>query len=235
MPTKTLADVRLIMSGLIQDTAGKLAVTTRNQAIQAAVKLHSTLVPAKKFQIVTGVRNDTVRTPTGWIDEVSQIIQIEYPLGNRPPTYLEEEDFQVIPAVTGSTAYRLLFVSHSIGSAEQVGVRFSAPHKLGVTANQNTIPDHHVDGLAYLSAHLACNQLAGFHTQSNDSGIQADSVNHQQKNSHYLNLSKAYKQYYFDFFKIDERGMAKAASINIDIDRKFQWGDDMFYHPRRWR
>jgi hypothetical protein len=235
MPTKVLSDMRLIMSGLIQDHAGKLSVTTRNQAIDSAVKLHDANVPAKKFQIVTGASNSLVKTPTGWVNEVSSILQIEYPLGNRPPTNLEEEDFQVIPLPTGSYAYKILLINHAPTASESIGVRFTAPHKLGATASQNTIPDPHINAVAHLSAHIACNQLAAFFSQSGDSGINADSVNHQQKLPNYLQLAKAYMTYYCSFFKIDEKGFAKAATVNVDIDRNFQFGSQFFYHPRKWR
>jgi hypothetical protein len=235
MPTKVLSDARLIMSGLIQDQVGKLNVTTRNQAIDSAVKLHDVNEPAKKFQIVTGASNGLVKTPTGWVNEVSNILQIEYPLGDRPPTYLEEEDFQVIPMPTGSYAYKIYLTNDTPTASEQIGVRFTAPHKLGATAAQNTIPDPHVNALAHLAAHVACEQLAAFYSQSGDSNWGADSVNHQQKLPNYLQLSKSYFNYYCSFFKISPEGFVKAATVNVDIDRRYQWGGDFFYHPKRWR
>ena len=235
MPTKTFSDVRAIMSGLIQDSAGKLSVTTRNQAIRQALGLHAQNVPANKFQYVTGTTNDTVKTPTGWADEVSQISVLEYPINQRPPVFLEEEDFQVIQTPTASTAYRILFINSVPSSTALVGVRFSAPHYLGVTAAQNTIPDSHIDAVANLAAHIACTQLSAFYSQQGDNLISADSVNNQQKTPNYLQLSKVFMNYYTKFFKIDEAGFTRAASINIDIDRKFQWGSDFFYHNKRWR
>jgi hypothetical protein len=235
MPTKTLSDMRLIVSGLIQDVAGKLSVTSRNQAIAAAVKLHSNNVPARKFQVVTGASNGVVRTPTGWVHDVSEILQIEYPLGRRPPEYLQEDQFRVIPMPTGSAPYKIYLTDSTPTASEPIGVRFTTPHTFGATASQNTIPDHHVDAVAHLAAHIACNQLAAFYSQSGDSGIQADSVNHQQKLPNYLQLAKAYVSHYMAFFKISEAGFVKAASVLVDIDRKTSWGDDLFYHPKRRR
>ncbi len=235
MPTKTFSDVRLIMSGLIQDAAGKLSVTTRNQAINSALGLHAQNIPAIKYQQVTGTTNDTVKTPTGWSDEVSQIIKLEYPINERPPVFLEEEDFQVIQTPTASTAYRILFINAVPSSTARVGVRFTAPHFLGITAAQNTIPDAHIDAVANLAAHVACTQLSAFYSQQGDNLISADSVNNQSKNPNYLQLAKVFMNYYTKFFKIDEQGFAKAASIIVDVDRKFQWGADFFYHSKRWR
>ena len=235
MPTKTFADVRAIMSGLIQDAAGKLTVTTRNQAIRQAIGLHAQNIPAIKFQIITGVSDGCARTPTGWVDEVSQIKQLEFPLNDRPPIYLEEEDFQVIAAATAATPYRILFINSTPAATAPFGVRFTAPHHLGATASQNTIPDHHIDAVASLAAHVACTQLSAFYSQQGDNTIQADSVNNQQKNPNYLQLSKVFMSYYTKFFKIDEHGFTKAASLSVDIDRKFQWGADFFYHSKRWR
>ncbi len=235
MPTKTFADVRAIMSGLIQDHVGKLSVTTRNQAIRQALGLHAQNIPAIKFQQVTGTTNDTVKTPTGWADEVSQIIKVEYPINLRPPEFLEEEDFQVIQTPTATTAYRILFINSVPSSTARIGVRFSAPHYLGATASQNTIPDAHIDAVANLAAHVACTQLSAFYSQQGDNLISADSVNNQQKTPNYLQLSKVFMNYYTKFFKIDEAGFAKAASVIVDVDRKFSWGTDFFYHSRRWR
>lgn len=235
MPTKVLSDMRLIASGLMQDQAGKLPVTTRNQAIAAAVRLHSNAIPAIKFQVVTGVSNSVARTPTGWVDQVSQIAKIEYPMNERPPSYLEEDDFQVIMAATAATQYRILFTSTVPGATAPFGVIFSAPHTFGSTASQNTIPDHHIDAVAHLSASIACQQLAAFYSQSHDSLIQSDSVNNSQKLPNYLQLSKAYRDYYMTFFRLDEKNLVKPASIIKDIDRRYQWGGDFFYHSRRWR
>jgi hypothetical protein len=235
MPTKTLNDARSIVSGLIQDQAGKLDTTARNLAIRNAVELHSMNVPAVKYQIVTGVSNKTSRTPTGWSDTISQIVKIEFPINQRPPIYLEEEDFEVIRAATASTPFRILFKTFVPGATSPFGVIFTAPHKLGITANQNTIPDNHIVAVANLAASIACQQLAAFYSQSGDSLINADSVNNQSKLPNYLQISKVYLTYYMNFFKIDEHGFARPASITVDIDRDFQWGEQFFYHPRRWR
>ena len=235
MATKTFANVRAIMSGLIQDAAGKLPVTTRNQAIRSALSLHAQNIPAIKFQIVTGVSDGCARTPTGWADEMSQIKQLEYPLNDRPPVYLEEEDFSVIAAATAATPYRILFINSTPAATAPFGVRFTAPHFLGATASQNTIPDAHIDAVANLSASIACQQLSAFYSQQGDNLINADSVNNQSKTPNYLQLAKVFMSYYVKFFKIDEQGFAKAATINIDIDRRFSWGEDFMYHPRRWR
>jgi hypothetical protein len=235
--TKTLADARAIMSGLIQDQGGKLSTTARNQSIQAAVELHSTFLPRVKVQVMTGVSNDRSAVPTGWIDDVSELLRVEYPLHDTPPTYLEaEDDVTVITAPTATSArFKLLFLNDVPGATERFAVHYTKPHIFGATASQNTIQDNHIQAISYLAAALACKQLAAFYSQSGDNLIQADSVNSQQKNPSYLNLSRAYFDYYYTFFKIDPNGKARAAGINVDMDRKFSFGGEFFTHPRHWR
>lgn len=234
MPTKVLADMIAIVSGLIQDQAGKLNSAARTEAVRDAIVAHSAVVPARKFQVVTGVSNYVVSLPTGWVHEVSQTIQIEYPLGNRPPTYLDEDEYQVIAMPTGSVPYKLMLLNLSSSTA-QIGVRFTAPHTFGATAAQNTLPDDHLRPVAHLAAAIACRRLAAFYTQSNDSMIQADSVNHQQKNTYYLELAKRFERFYRDYFHIGEEHLVRPASVVVDIDRQFQWQEDFFFHEKRWR
>jgi hypothetical protein len=235
--TKTLADVRAIMSGLIQDNARKLTGTARNQSIQAAVELHSTFLPRVKVQVMTGVSNDRSAVPTGWIDDVSELIRVEFPLHDTPPTYLEaEDDVTIISAPTAASArFKLLFLHDVPGATERFAVHYTKPHVFGSTASQNTIQDNHVQAISHLAAALACKQLAAFYSQSSDNLIAADSVNTQQKNPSYLNLSRAYFDYYYTYFKIDPNGKTRAAGINVDIDRQFSFGGEFFTHPRRHR
>lgn len=236
MPSIVATDIRLIMSGLLQDAAGKLTTATRNQAIQSAVQLHSTYVPNIKVSSLTGVSGNQRATPTSWIDDVSVILKIEFPANDKPPTYLEEDEFFLNQSPTGSTKYQIQFTNSVPTTNERFRVFYSIPHKLGATASINTIPDNHQYALANLAASIACSQLAAFYSQTSDSLIQADSVNAQQKNPNYLQLSRQYRKDYFTYFRIDEKDQVKAGGLIGDIDRLTSFGgQDFFYHNKRWR
>ena len=235
MPTLTLASIRGIVSGLIQDQAGVLGVTARNQAIQSAVEMHSTYVPFIKSRSLTGVTGLQVNTPTGWIDDVSTIFKIEFPVNEHPPTYLEEEDFFINNSPTASTRYQIQFISSVPSGSERFRVFWTVPHTLGTTAAINTIPDPHQHALSNLAASIACSKLAAFYAQSSRSLINADSVDSGKNVPNYQMLSRSYRSDYYSFFKISEKEQTKAGGAYVDIDRTFQWGDQMFYHPRKWR
>ena len=232
--SKTLADYRVLLGQLLQDNAGKATAGPRDAAINAAVDFHSRVRPHYKRRSITGNGSATIGTPTGWLNEWSQITQIEYPVGKIPPTYLEEDDWLFKESPTASTRYQIVFLNAQPGTGETFNLKWTVPHTLAATAASTTIPTAHFRPIGMLAASFALEQLAAFYTQSGDSTIAVDSMNPQTKEQGYDRLAGRWRKRYQEYFGLSDNQVAPA-SVWHDVDRLTSWNSDFFIHRRKNR
>lgn len=230
-----LLDYFLVINALVQDQAQKLATTDRMEAVQLAVAEHSRVKPIVKHRSLPGTGTYTLGTPTGWDTEFSQVAQIEYPVGERPPSYLRPDQWLMVSSPTATTRYQIQFQEVSPATAERVNVSWTMPHT--VSEATATIPEGHYRAVATLGASYACLMLAGYYSQQGEPMIAIDSQNASTKARDYMALARTLKSHYNAFFGIHEDDTAgvQAASTSAEITHNYQWGGDLMAHPVTWR
>jgi hypothetical protein len=232
-----LTDYFLVINEMIQDQARKLTDSSRFEAVAQAVAEHSRIQPIIRSRSLSGTGTYTLGTPTGWDNEFSSIDTIEYPVGQRPPSYLASDAWLLVSSPTATTRYQIQLQHVSPGTAERVNIAWTVPHV--VSHSESTIPEGHYRAVATLGASYACLMLAGFYSQQGEPMISIDSQNPGSKARDYMALAKLLRGSYNRFFGISESASGvnsvPAAGVFSPVEENYQWGGDLMAHPRHWR
>lgn len=233
---KLLADYQAEVSGadglggLVQDKAGDLATADRDRAIAHAAEQFSRVRPRLIVADVTGTGSNDYAPPTGWEEQFSTILSIEFPTGNVPATLLEDGDYEIYRTTAGE---RIRLRTQQPTASEAFRVSFTGLHS--VTATAGTIGDGNFRAVCHLAAAIACRMLATQYSQATSPSLGADSVDHKSKAGEFAARSRELLQIYRIHIGAQAETPAPAASYTQDWDRDFGWGEDRLTHPRRWR
>ncbi len=224
-----LATIRGKVSGIVRDNSGKLVnPTDYDRNINAAIARYSKHCPGIKVLDITGNggHDYSISLLTGWNDDFSTVKSIEYPIDEIPAEYLEAEGYEVFEKPTGKVL-RLNADSPPVTEKFRVTVT--------ILRTDATIPASDEDALCNLAASLCLEELANAYTQTSDSTIAADSVNHRSKGSEFASRAKALMQLYKQHMGINEDDTTPAASAVADLDLKYPGGAERLTHPRKRR
>jgi hypothetical protein len=231
----TVIDYFTVLDALVQDQAKKLNTPARFEAVAQAVAEHSRVKPIIRRRSLSGTGSYTLGTPTGWDNDFSSIESLEYPVGQRPPSYLKADTWLLTSSPTALTRYQIQLADVSPATAERINIAWTVPHVVNEAGS--TIPEGHYRAVATLGASYACLMLAGFYSQQGEPMISIDSQNPGSKARDYMALAKTFRGSYLRFFGIneDDTGSVPAAGIFAPIEHNYQWGGDFMGHLRSWR
>jgi hypothetical protein len=188
---------------LIQDKAGKLSSADRASFVgKAIVQRYSKDRPREMVTDVSGQGTGQLPLPAPdggpvYEEGFSEIRQLEYPLGEVPPSLVQnyEWDFYRTPA-----GLVLLFSAITPSDEEQVRVSWTARH----APDASTVPDCDFDAVADLAAAYCLEALAAIYAQTGDNSIAADMVNYRSKGQEYAALAKLARKRYYAHLGIPE-------------------------------
>lgn len=172
----------------VKDDSGRLAdPTDYDAAVVQAIKRYSMARPRLVCEDISGTGGHDLTLPAGWCAEFSTLVSIEYPVGNVPESLLDGDEWTIYQSPTG---LKLRLIDAVPPATETVRVLYSALH------SEATVPVADTEAVANLAASLCLRQLAAGYGNSNDSTIQADSVNHQSKTDEYRRLAESFEKLY---------------------------------------
>jgi hypothetical protein len=157
-----------------------------DKAVQSAVTQYSSDRPREVVVDLTGNGTPFYKTSlmTGWVDEWSQALKIEYPAetvgASDYPTFLDpSSDWRLH---RDATYYYLWLVARSPAASETIRVWFTIPHTVstavGAVPAADTIPTPDKESVLDLAASIACMHLATEAAQSTDMDVPSDSTNY---------------------------------------------------------
>ena len=226
-----LTDLTTRVATVIQDTANKLSANDRAAAVQRAiVQRYSKDHPVLQVVDIPGNGNTgDLPVPAGWENGFSQVIGMEYPVGQIPSNGIENYDWQMYRSPTGIVIRLLVDVPEA---DEVVRTTWTLRH----AADASTVYPQDEDAVVDLAASYCFESLAAIYAQTGDSSIAADLVNYRSKGQEYLNLAKAARKRYCTFFGIEDDGrenaIAKPALIVGDMNNLMGPGVDRMTHRR---
>lgn len=242
-----LTDFETYVASRIQDPANKLAVADRDDAIAQAVRQRYSKDRARELvSDVAGNGTALLALPTGtstppeqWEEGFSEVRSIEFPIGDIPPTLLENYQWQMYRTPTG---LKIMLADLRPAATDSLRVTWTVRHVPGNTvvgqgAIATTVPDADFEAVSDLAASMCCEKLAAIYARTNDSTIQADAVSYRTKSQEYLTLAKALRRRYFDHVGIEEgdnggSGPTAAAIAIGDMDLRQGSGVDRLTHRR---
>lgn len=174
-----------------------------------------------------GVTYDIVisTTLTSWVHGFSAIEAIEYPLGDREPTYLDDQRTVLYPAISVPTHVRLLDTVPATGQTARLfySAPWPSPNEAPAT---DLISDTDYEPVVALGASTAALELAGRSagTQRNTLGG-ADLVGESSESERWLSISRSLaKEYGGHVGSGDGDGEAPAQAVT-DWDARSTWDD----------
>ena len=223
-----LADYENLIDNKVRDDASIIQVTDRDQALLSAVIRYSNDKPDKEVEDVVAAGGQYIDLPAGWQDNFSSLKNIEFPIGNVPPTYLESGAYGIYNAPGGDN----VMVRSSLAANDTVRMAFTVKHI--VDGANDTPPDIHREAIACWAAALLCEQLASYYSGDSDSLIAADSVDHASKARDFAARARTFRKFYFDTLGIDPKKNT-AAGVVVDLDMSDSRGGNRLTHGRRFR
>lgn len=177
----SLATYQQLVDDLVRDKDQVVSSTSRDSAIANAVAAYSVDAPRTLVRDVTGDGSAVFTLPTEWADGISDLLSIEYPIGNLPTSLIDGQYYGLYLTPTG--AQLRIDSSIGIGSGDSARVTFTAGHQLDGT--NDTIPLKHQRAVAALAAAEVCGQLASYYASEGMPTIGADVSDHQGKTDRY--------------------------------------------------
>ncbi|PCJ88607.1 MAG: hypothetical protein COA54_02500 [Thiotrichaceae bacterium] len=223
-----LADYQSLIDNKVRDDASIIEVADRDQALLSAVIRYSNDKPDEEVEDVVVAGGQSINLPAGWQANFSSLKNIEFPIGNVPPRYLESGAYGIYNAPGGKT----VMVRNSLTANDTVRMVFTVKHI--VDAVNETPPDIHREAIACWAAALLCEQLASYYSGDSDSLIQADSVDHASKARDFAARARTFRKFYFDTLGIDPKKNV-AAGVVVDLDMADSRGGNRLTHSRRFR
>jgi hypothetical protein len=166
-----------------------------------------------------------------WTEGFSTIKSVEYPVDDTSETasILDDDSWMIYRKPAGKY---LRLLEDTPSATEDIRITYTALH--ACTDSACTVPAYDEEVLQMLAASIFCDMLAAYFAQTQDSTIQADSVDHKSKASEYSARARAYRKMYFDHLGIKE-GETPAASVTKGQDMPGSWGADKMTHGRGTR
>lgn len=175
---------------------------------------------------ITGDASQIYATPSGWINEFSQVISIEYPIGETPPSYLMNDRFEMIN--TATSTWKILLKDYAPSASETFKVRFTG------LRDATNIPSGYIEAFCWLVASLCCTELATAYVNSVDSSINADSNDTFAIAGGYADRAAVFMNMYKNYMGIGD-GKASPSFHISQKTKSYPYGITRLTHPRTER
>lgn len=202
-------------------------------AISMAMKEHSRRRPhvVVEDEDGDGGFDYAVTLLASWATGFSVIKTVEYPVDDddETPDILQDDTWMMYEKPAGEY---LRFLEDEPSATETFRVAYTALHTC--TDAACTVEAFDEEAVQALAAAHFCNMLSAYYAQTQDSTINADSVDHSSKGREYAARAKMYRKIYFDHLGVKEGGVLPA-SVTRDQDKKASWASDKLTHKSKHR
>ena len=182
-------------------------------AVTMALKTHSRHRPRVIVEDVNGNGgfDYDLGSLDAWADGFSVMRQVEYPTDDNDENadILEEDAWQIYETPGGNF---LRFLGYTPEADEDFRVTYTAPHDFSGDLLVCTVKAFDEEAVQALAAAQFCRMLSIYYSQSQESTIAADSVDHKSRASEYRSQAKMLKQVYYDHIGLNPDGPAPAVS-----------------------
>jgi len=183
--------------------------------IDAALSRYSSDRPQLSFEDFAGDGSAyDFSLPSDWDRALSVVASVEYPQGEREPSYLQRRDWAVY--ARGTSAEKLRLFRLTPASGETLRLTYTLPH----TADESTatVPANDLKALAWLAAAEGCHVLARRYAQTTEPILGADAVNYQSKAAEYTRLARELERKYQNHIGQKEGEVSGSSGVSLDWD-----------------
>jgi len=223
----SLADIQTLVDDLVRDRDQVVASDQRDAAITAALAQYSSDRPRAVVVDAVSSGGQRIDLPAGFTDE-SQLLGIEFPVGEIPPSQLPMADISIYSAPT----VRQVDLPVWTQPADTLRMTYTAAHLLDDT--DDTVPARHRQALASLAASIVCGQLASYYVTEGEPSIQADTVDYKDKSQRFRLRQKDLAADYTRIVGPAPSDRAQPASVTVPLQRNASLGGRRLFHPTRY-
>jgi hypothetical protein len=231
---------------LITADNDEFSSSNRETQIKAAVERYSRDKPDRLTKDITGDGGKfyNVTGLTGWIEDFSEVLTIEYPpatvASDETPQTLSNEDWR--DDYWDSTNRYIFFPNHAPASTETFRVTYLAPYPFASSAFATPAQDFYA--ICNLAAGLICQALAAKYSRTTDSTIALDAVDHPSRGREFAARAKEFIALYEDQLGLKRTGAGREAARQeppsgafVDWDTAPGWPAqrDYLFHGRNVR
>ena len=202
-------------------------------AIGKAVKTYSGYKPriVPEDEVGNGGFDYALTLLADWIEGFSAIKTVEYPVDDTDsdPQMLESDEWMIYEKPAGKY---LRFLEEKPLATESMRISYTTLQTC--TDAACTIPAIDEEAVQMLAASVYCDMLATYYSQTQDSTIQADSVDHKSKASEYASKARTYRANYYNHIGLKEGDVPPAGSTKAP-KAVGSWGTQKMTHGRRSR
>lgn len=210
----------------VEEAALTTAMKTSN--LTEALLEYNRHAPLRLVKDINADGSYTYSFPSGWVNDFSDIISIEYPAG----TCQNPEDAFIAPEKYGeyrdATTRKLRFYEITPAAGNIIRVTFTAQHSIATTS---TVYPNDAEAVYALAAAFCCFDLARRYAQDSESSIAADAVDRRGKSEKYLSVGKSLVNEFAVHFGLDKDAEVVAASANKNLDLMYPDKVDYLTHP----
>ena len=152
--------------------------------------------------------------PEEWDDSLSFIREVEYPQGERKPSFLRRSAWVIYAKGTPAARFRLMHFVPQMGHT----LRLFYTIKHTADDERTSVPENDLAAVAWLAAAEGCHLLARRFAQSSNPTIAADSVDYQSKSGEYTRLGRELERKYQNHLGRKEGEVAGPAGASLDWD-----------------
>ncbi len=209
---------------IVADSSAKLVNPDDYQTmLTAALRTYSKHQPNTSVTDITGDGGHDYALPAGWVDGVSIIKAIEYPVGSVPADLLDSDAYQIYQ---DTAAKKIRLLNNAPSATETFRLTYTVPR------TEVTVLSNDEDAVCNLAAANALDMLANAWLQLGDSSINADVVNYRSKSAEAASRAKATRKLYFSHMNITEEQPTPAASHIESFEQNYPGGADRLTHSR---
>lgn len=196
-----LSTFEVQLNAILASNDDEMAIIDRESMVKTAIERYSHDRPEKITVDVTGDGGKyyPITNLTKWIDGFSQIVAIEYPARavsvDEPPQLLDSEDWNDNYR-DGSDVQYIYLPNHAPASTESFRVQYTTTYQ--ATSNAYDIPPGDFFAVCNLAAHFACLALATKYARTNESLINADSVDHGGRSVRFRDMARDFERAYLE-------------------------------------
>lgn len=226
-------DYLAAIDSLVKGDELPLGETDKQLAIDAALKEYSRQRPriVPEDEAGSGAIDYAVTLLASWSEGFSVIRKIEYPVDDDSPddTTLQDAAWKLYEKPAGKV---IRFLEDTPAATETFRVTYTALHEANASAC--SVPDADEQAVQMLAASYFCKMLSAYFSATNDTTVQADSVDHKSRAAEYAARAKMYRESFFSHLGQEENKLMPA-SVTRDQDLQPSWRGDKLTHPNKYR
>ena len=224
-----LPEIRDSVKSKAQDDAGHITFPELENCIKDAISEVNTVKPLLIIKDIDGDGTQDYGLPSEFEKEFSNIDQVEHPAGENPPRYLDRNDnWFIYEDPTKDPELRLRFKLTTPITGEVIRISIKALHV--VTETTSTLGNNSFLAVVFKTLNFGMCKLAAKFTGSNESTIDADSVDYGGRGLNFLELGRKWDAEYKRV--VGQGDILKAAQSLQETDIVFKHGENMIFHPK---